>query len=289
MIQSSLFRACAGAVAGLLALSCGGSTPFSNNPLPTPAPTPLPAPTPPPDPIALSCPIGMGYATTTCQRGTAKLGEPVYAAIDKLIKDKPSIFNLEDEAGAGQFKVLDTEAFFTGVVNNIRAAGLCAERTLDLQRIVLKINNDYSEEWTVLNNRDFINRNGYTTTCEPASFPVTPEDLVSFIWVGIFAFECDAGVTHPPAQEKTIPMGCDVYVTATPKLLNRTDVPDWIHGADVKWTVRYGEDLVSVDEDFRYNNDFNKFVRALKPGDFSLCATVLGKTGCMNATIIPTP
>jgi hypothetical protein len=276
----------------LLALSCGGgtSTPAVSTPVTTPAPVASSSPAPESGSAAASCPLGMGDVTAACSKTSPQLTAAVEAAIDRLVREKPSLFNtnVEQGAGSGQYRVLDSEAYLDGLVANLRAAGLCAERSLDRERVVAKSQNAFSEEWDVLSAQGFIRRTSYAykQSCQPASFPVAAEDLVSFVWVGVFAFECNPGTTAP-TEPRVLPLACDAYMTATPKLLNRQDVPSWIHGSDVKWTVRDGADLISVEDDWRYGNEFNRLVRPKHTGYFSICATVLGKMGCWNANITP--
>jgi hypothetical protein len=279
------------AVAALLALSCGGGgTPVASTPVPTPAPVVTSSPAPDAGSAAGSCPLGMGDPAAECSKASPLLTAALETAIDELVREKPALFNKSDEqgAGSGQYRVLDAEAYLDGLVANLRAAGLCADRSLDRERVVAKSSNAFSEEWDVLSSQGFIRRSSYAyqQSCQPASFPVAPADLVSFVWVGVFAFECNPG-TMPPTEPRVLPLACDAYMTATPKLLNRRDVPPWIHGADVKWTVRDGADLISVEDDWRYGNEFNRLIRPKHTGYFSICATVLGKMGCWNANITP--
>jgi hypothetical protein len=85
-----------------------------------------------------------------------------------------------------------------------------------------------------------------------------------------------------------LPLGCDGFVTATPKQGNGTDVPSWIHGSAIEWDLREGGDVVRVEPDPRFSNPFNKILRTTGRVDgFVLCATVLGNTGCLNGRTIP--
>jgi len=234
----------------------------------------------------------MGDVDASCSKTSPQLTAAVEAAIDRLVAEKPSLFNTSEEqgaAGSGQYRVRDAEAYLDGLVANLRAAGLCAERTLDRERIVVKSQNAFSEEWDVLTSQGFVRRtrNAYKQSCTPSSFPVAVEDLVSFVWVGLFAIECNAPTTAPDLGLKAIPMACDGWITATPKLKDRRDVPPSLHGNEVRWFLRDGENLVDVDPDYKYANEFNRVLRPKGVGYFSVCATVLGKTGCMNANTVP--
>jgi hypothetical protein len=280
------------AAAVLLAVSCGGGGSTASSPGPLPTATPVPAPTPTPDggTSASTCPLGIGDVTAACSKTSPQLTVAVEAAIDRLVGARPTLFNTSEEQGAGtrQYRVLDAEAYLDGLVANLRAAGLCAERSLDRERLVVKSSNAFSEQWDVLSSQGFIRRSSYAyqQSCQPASFPVAAAEHISFVWVGIFAFECNPQ-TAAPNTDKLLPLACDGYVTATPKQKNGLDVPRWIHGDDVTWHVRDGAELISVDPDWRYGNEFNRVLRPKGVGYFSICATVLGKMGCLNAHTVP--
>jgi hypothetical protein len=216
----------------------------------------------------------------------------VETAIDRLVRERPELFNLQEEAGqnTGQYRVLDGDRYLDGVIANLRQAGLCAERTLDRERVVVKETNAFSEEWDVLSSRGFVRRgpSSYRRTCAPAVFPVEPQDLIAYVRTAFFAFECNPGVVAPSPMAGKLPLGCDGYVTATPKQRDGTNVPAWIHGTEIEWELRDGEDVVRVEPDPRFGEPFNKILRTTGRVDgFVLCATVLGKEGCLRGRTIP--
>jgi hypothetical protein len=279
------------AVAALAAWSCGGGSSAVG---PT-SPTPLPQPTPTPagdgsGASASSCPIGKGSLTTSCQKGSPELLSQVESAIDRLVREHPEIFNLEEDAGGGQYRVRDADAYLDGVVSNLRAVGLCAERTMDRERVVAKITNAFSEEWDVLASTNFVRRgrSSYVHTCAPASFPIDAADVIYYVRTVFFGFDCLPGVVPPDYRDKRIPVGCDGFVTATPRTKSDERIPSWIHGPNVDWELKTGDDVVRVDPDTRFGNPFNRIVRPTGVvGSFVLCATVLGKEGCLNGSTIP--
>src|SRR5262245_65431393 len=79
------------------ALSCGGS---SNPPTAPPTSVALPAPTPTPPTPVQGCALGKGSPRYTCQGDVPGLQPRLIAAIDKLVKDRPQLFHLEDDPGA---------------------------------------------------------------------------------------------------------------------------------------------------------------------------------------------
>jgi hypothetical protein len=288
-----VFLVTAAVAAMLTAASCGGGGSSPGSPS---APIAVaPEPTPPPGDggtSARACPIGKGDPAADCSKRSPRLLAAMDAALDTLVRDRPELFNRQEEegAGTGQYRVLDQERYVDGLIANLRTAGLCAERALDSERVVVKSTNDFSEEWDALTSRGFIRRGppSYQRTCEPAAFPVDAKDLIAYVRVSFFALWCDAGVVPPLPPEGKLPLGCDGFVTATPKLGDGRDVPSWIHGSEIQWELREGEDVVRVEPDSRFFNPFNLILRSTGRIDhFYLCATVQGREGCLYGQTIP--
>jgi hypothetical protein len=168
-------------VGAFLSPSCGGGgSPSSSTPPTTVAPQPTPTP-----PTgggggvgASSCPLGPGDLNAECEKTSSRLVNAVFDAMDRLVQQKPQIFDKTDESGTGtgQYKVLDHEAYLNGLVANLVAAGYCAERDPDdsnYERILVKNENGFSENFDVLTGSGHVRRNGtYFETCTPANFPV---------------------------------------------------------------------------------------------------------------------
>src|SRR5687768_14329559 len=90
----------AGIGVAAIPLSCGGSSSV-----------PAPASTPPP-----GCTLGNGtYAATCTRQSTVRLSAYVDQAIEKVIHDYPSVFDLnnEREPGSRQYRVTNVPAYFT--------------------------------------------------------------------------------------------------------------------------------------------------------------------------------
>jgi len=169
----------------LLLLSCGGGSPSTSTPPSTvsPSPDPTPGSGSGGDVGASSCPLGPGSPAAVCgeaRRGSSVLAEDVQGAIDLLVTQKPGIFDTTDQAGTGQYRVLDSEAYLDGVVANLRSAGLCAQRDPDdynYERIEVKSSNELSETYDVLLASGHVRRGEtHRETCTPASFPVDRGD-----------------------------------------------------------------------------------------------------------------
>jgi hypothetical protein len=155
--------------------SCGGGSPIVPDPVPTPTAIPTQEPRGP-----VSCPLGDGLLHAQCARKKRPSLLPyVDTAINALIQRRPEIFDLTREAGTGthQFLILDREAYLNGIVDNLRAAGVCAERERDLGDYVnVKDSNGFSESYDITLSSGHIRRGAgsYRETCEPAAFPLDP-------------------------------------------------------------------------------------------------------------------
>jgi hypothetical protein len=174
----------AAVAAVVLALSCGGGgSPASSTP-----PTTLPSPSPSPSGggnVGQSCRLGNGDVNAECDKAGSKLSDYMIVAMDQLVQQKPQIFDLKDEAapvGFSNYRVVDREAYLNGIVANLLAAGLCAQRDPDdpnYEQINVKNENGFSEDYDVLTAAGYMWHSGssYRRTCTPASFPVDRSDL----------------------------------------------------------------------------------------------------------------
>jgi hypothetical protein len=171
----------------MLLASCGGRTSSSPVAASTDVPSaPRPSPTTAsflktPQPAgSVLCTIGDGSEETTCARGSSKLSADVEAAINLVVEQQPALFDLtqESEKGTRQYKILDSPAYFAGVLENLRAAGLCADLDYTfMSRVLVKSTNAASEEFDIKTANGFIQRvegGAYRKTCHPSSFPIDP-------------------------------------------------------------------------------------------------------------------
>lgn len=209
----------------------------------------------------------------------------INAAIEKLARERPDVVNTSQTQGPGQYRVLDADALYEGVVANLRAQGLCAN--YDLAEIQVKDSNAFSEQYDILLSTEHLRRGdgSYRSTCTPAIFPVDPALFIDSLRVAFYGYRCPAGVTAPPNSSGRLPLGCDGYVTASPKDRNNRDVDPRLHGSDITWFVHEGESFVSVDE--FPGVAFNKTLTGKQPGRFVLCAVVKGVQGCLNGEVVP--
>ncbi len=170
---------------GLFDLSCGGGggSPSSGS---TPPVTIAPQPTPTPSTgggTGATCTLGKGDVNAECAKTSSKLLAAVLTAMDLLVQQKPQLFDKNDEFGSGtsQYKVLDKDAYLSGLIANLTAAGYCAQLDPDdsnYERILVKNENGFSENFDVLASSGHMRRGGsYFETCTPANFPVDRGDL----------------------------------------------------------------------------------------------------------------
>jgi hypothetical protein len=160
-------------------------TPVSNptlsnptNPTPTPSATPTPAtgatptPTPTPSVPSATCSPGNGSGSgNQCTRTTPELLGAVQAAIDDVIRQEPGIFDLNDRAASGSYRVLDETRYHDAVVASLRSRGLCAE-VMGYEEIAVKRDNSFGEGYDILLSSGHIRRGegSYRGTCRPAWF-----------------------------------------------------------------------------------------------------------------------
>lgn len=279
-----------GPLAGLVlavALACGGGS--SPTTPATPSSTASATTTVPPTPTTVlpqgSCPLGMGDISASCQRTSAALLPAVDAAINKLAAENPSIFNFNRTAGPGQYEVLNSEAYFQGVVKNLQGAGLCAN--YDGKEIQVKSSNDFSEQYDILVSTGTVRRGdgSYRNTCTPAIFPLNPNELIDAVRVAYYGIKCNDGRVPPGNGLGQLPVGCIGFLTATPKTKENKDVDHRVFGNDVTWNLVDGGEFVGIED--VADQPFNKNLFGKAPGEFTYCATVKGVKGCLFGRVIP--
>jgi hypothetical protein len=269
----------------LTMVSCGGGKPSSTpTTLPTPVATatPVPAPTP-----VQGCKLGDGSGKFTCQGDVPGLLPKLDLAIDALVAQHPEIFNLNDPSSAGGYLVLDPVAYYDGVIDNLAAQGLCAQRdAIDHDKLVIKDSNSYDETYDILTSQNRVRRGPvtYVVTCTPAHFPLTADEAVASVLVRFFRYtECTN--TSPPPN--TLPLGCRGTITATPRDAMGNKLPPELHGSDVTWFTQYGDGVTISVSPSSDGIPFNLVLVPKQLGEFSVCATVESKTGCLNGQVIP--
>jgi hypothetical protein len=152
------------------------------------------------------CRLGPGDPGAACATGgSPQLLPLVETAIDRLIQQRPWVFDLNDVSAPNTtlYKVLDGEVYLDGIVLNLLAQGACAQRDPGdpyYEKILVKTSRDRSERYDVLTSSGYIRRgNGsFIDSCSPASFPiqrsadVPPDTLDSTPLVGPDVAYCAA-------------------------------------------------------------------------------------------------
>ena len=279
-------------------LSCGGgsspTTSSGSDPVAASTGTPTPAAaaataTPTPSPATgagTTCPYGKGTLEAQCFAMQSEYVTDISNAITELARKRPDIFDLNDQFSAGQYRVVKTADYFTGLVQQLQSMGFCAEAD-GAQLVQVKKGNTFSEKYAVLTSGGYVRRGegSYRDSCRPAVFPVDDVDHIDSVRVHFYGIRCPEGIAKPDNAEKRLPVGCQGSVSATPKDKLNRDVPAAIHGPDVVWEifVGAGENLARVSD--VPDQPFNKTVDAIDAGYFTMCATVKGVKGCFGFDI----
>jgi hypothetical protein len=274
----------------LVSVACGGGT-SPSAPLPAPTPAPSAAATPTPKPAipgysATCSAIGYGTSDSTCDAGIgSELQGDVEEAITTLITEKREIFDFRSPAADGGLRIADLDGYYQGVVDNLGKKGFCAARSYGGDNLQVKRTNAYSETFVIASPRQSVRLGDtiYAARCTPAEFPLTAQDAILWIRVAFYGIECPPGVEIPAFPLGRLPLTCAGYVTATPKDHNGKSIPSWVHGHDVHWRLKVGEDQVATRAQ---PEPFNYVLQARELGPFTLCAEVDGVEGCLEGRVI---
>jgi hypothetical protein len=158
-------------------VQCGGSSASQPTPVPTvPAPTPAPTPTPKPLSVIPPCSLpasnpGLG---ASCTKPNAKLSAAVNAAIDRVIAERPDLFDFNDVDGGP--RILNYDAYMTAVVSAVnQQPGLCGR--IDPEgEIGIKNSNSFNEQWLIASKAGWNPPAGnwvwrkYVGACAPSMF-----------------------------------------------------------------------------------------------------------------------
>lgn len=157
--------------------ACGGSTTPAQ---PTPGvPVASPSAQPTPKPQALSvippCPLPASNpgASASCTKPQRRLEADVNAAIDRVITQRPDLFNLADIDGGP--RILNYEAYMIAVVAAIGETGLCGKVDAEGE-IGIKMSNAFNEQWIIASKAGYNPPVGnwvqrkYVGSCSPSTF-----------------------------------------------------------------------------------------------------------------------
>ena len=291
-----LSQARIGIVAGLLALSCGGSgdvnreTPSTPSEAVQPGGTPgenvqPPSPSPQTQPVwippgTFDCALGPGNKDAACGAAEPVFADAVNAAVDRVIAEQRDLFPEGDITA----RVRNEEAVHVAVARILQVQGFCAG--WDLSDLQVRNSNEFSEQYDLFDARGFLYLDPaqrVRSTCHPASFPLSAADRIHSLRVGFYGIQCPPGVTKPPNSSGRLPEGCLGHVTATPKDKFFNDVDGRAHGPYITWELIQRRGFVAMRDD--ESTPFNKSLRAQGTGYFTLCATVQGHRGCLEGEV----
>jgi hypothetical protein len=162
----------------LTLVQCGGDSSSPAPSAPAVVATPTPAPTPVPKPLSVigPCPIAASDPglSASCTKPNARLSAEINSAIDRVIAERPELFNFNDVDGGP--RILDYDAYMTAVVSAInQQPGLCGR--IDPEgEIGIKSSNSFNEQWIVASKAGWNPPVGnwvwrkYVGACAPAVF-----------------------------------------------------------------------------------------------------------------------
>jgi hypothetical protein len=148
-------------------------TPILGAPAPNPTPTPSnpdPAPTSAP-PTGGSCKLPpSGNPNAPCSMQSPSFLGSVDKAITLLTEQQPSIFDFNQKTCENCFRVKNENAFVSGVIKNLNAAGYCAY--YDGEELAVKSSNAFNDQYDILVSSGHIRRGAgsYRSTCNPSWF-----------------------------------------------------------------------------------------------------------------------
>ncbi|HET9316622.1 MAG TPA: hypothetical protein VFQ51_13595 [Vicinamibacteria bacterium] len=107
----------------------------------------------------------------TCGREHSTHLAAVSAAIDKVVREHPEVFNLGGKQPAeGWYEIVNMAAYDNYVVENLKSAGYCSRH--DGEELVVKNANAFSEHYDISTAEGNVRRGegSYRSTCYPAAF-----------------------------------------------------------------------------------------------------------------------
>ncbi len=150
-----------------------GVAPATTNPAASPSPDPEATPTPQPKPTPYGkCSLAPSSgANAVCTDEPGHLLEAVKAAIDRVTKSQPRLFDLKDSrCDEGCYRVLNVKEYYAAVQKTLSASGICT--LTDYEEIGAKDSNESSEQFDILLASGHIRRGSgmYRGICRPAIF-----------------------------------------------------------------------------------------------------------------------
>jgi hypothetical protein len=144
-----------------------------------PPPAPAPGPTPPPQtpqqpappPTGSGCGVPPSSVGGQCPRESPSFLGDVEAALDQLVRQEPSLFELGRTQGCETcYLVRNVDRYVSRVVDIMVQRGFCAK--WDGEELNVKRGNGFSDHYDIITSGGYIRRQGgsYRATCRPAAF-----------------------------------------------------------------------------------------------------------------------
>jgi hypothetical protein len=140
-------------------------------PSPTPTPTPEPTPEPDPGPTTGACNLPPSNPKDMkCTDGPPQLDAEVDAAIDRVTKKRPELFDFDNKKCGNCYYVKNVDAYAAQVVKELGKVGLCA--LWDGEEVAVKETNARSEQYDIILASNHIRRipGAYRGVCKPSWF-----------------------------------------------------------------------------------------------------------------------
>lgn len=275
---------------------CGGSSanptgPSTVVPTPTAAPTAPPATPPPTSALSACSRLERVVEKSACNVTSGSLTNEVSDAIDRVIGNRPDLFELGATNTSGDPHIKDQEGYYQAVIAELDKAGICAARVGSTE-LDIHVTNSYnfSDRFQIMTGYAYPwrGKKSYVESCTPAALPKAEINSVDWIFVTAYGtLNCNPNekITNPfvSGNKAEIPIQCEASVTATPKTWGGLDVPEDISGTEVEWVLVEGDFVFWEWE----TKQFNVTLSPRYPGPAKLCATIKGVTGCLNGVINP--
>jgi hypothetical protein len=114
-------------------------------------------------------------------------------------------------------------------------------------------------------------------SASPAAGTLTPP-----AYVKVVAFGCQCPNANQTCTGPELQTGCVADITCTPKRADGTDQTEAEHGPIATWVLEQGTGIVDVSP---APNPFNREVRGLALGSWTLSCTVQGIKGAMTGVV----
>jgi hypothetical protein len=106
----------------------------------------------------------------SCPRTSGSYQHFVTEALARLAQASPHLFDFGDRRGALGYYITDHRAYYAGVLDHLRAQGVCA--VFDGDEIAVKMDNEFSDQYKIMTSTGHVQTGPsvYRATCRPPAF-----------------------------------------------------------------------------------------------------------------------